>query len=125
MGCDFLYWHTSVICICIKSICSCHTDEFSFWCFAVILFTAQEAALFLQKSGVLQKADVSMEIVYSDIQDQYRLFFGLEKLLQSPPKLIDQQIYQMDTDMQRQVIERLLWYSYMLLCFPDLVLFFS
>lgn len=47
-----------------------------------------------------------MEIVYSDIQDQYRLFFGLEKLLQSPPKLIDQQIYQMDTDMQGQVIER-------------------
>lgn len=74
--------------------------------FSAILFTAQDAALFLQKSGVLQRADVSMEIVYSDIQDQYRLFFGLEKLLQSPPKLIDQQIYQMDTDMQRQVIER-------------------
>lgn len=69
-------------------------------------YSAQDAALFLQKSGVLQKADVSMEIVKSDIQDQYRLFFGLEKLLQSPPKLIDQQIYQMDTDMQRQVIER-------------------
>lgn len=110
MRCDFLYWRTSVICICKAALrvflLVIQMNLASVWCFAAILFTAQEAALFLQRSGVLQKADVSMEIVYSDIQDQYRLFFGLEKLLQSPPKLIDQQIYQMDTDMQGQVIER-------------------
>ncbi|XP_022329419.2 acidic fibroblast growth factor intracellular-binding protein-like [Crassostrea virginica] len=69
-------------------------------------YTAQEAALFLQKSGIVQRADVSMEIVYSDIQDQYRLFNSLEKLLKNPPKLMDQQIYQMDAEMQRQIIQR-------------------
>ncbi|XP_048736754.2 acidic fibroblast growth factor intracellular-binding protein-like [Ostrea edulis] len=69
-------------------------------------YSVHDAALFLQKSGVLQKADVSMEIVFSDIQDQYRLFTSFEKLLKSPPKLMDQQIYQMGTDLQKRVIER-------------------
>ena len=75
-------------------------------CFNVSIISAQEAALFLQKSGIVQRADVSMEIVYSDIQDQYRLFNSLEKLLKNPPKLMDQQIYQMDAEMQRQIIQR-------------------
>ena len=68
-------------------------------------FTANEAASILQKQESLQTFKATLEDLLSDIQDNFRLFQGLENMLKSPPRLRNQQIYQIDHGTQDMLIE--------------------
>ncbi|KAL5008908.1 hypothetical protein ScPMuIL_014489 [Solemya velum] len=69
-------------------------------------YTANDAALNLQKKGVLQNTGYSSAELVSETQECYRLFVILEKMLKNPIKLVEQQIYQIDADTQKSLIER-------------------
>ncbi|XP_074646357.1 acidic fibroblast growth factor intracellular-binding protein-like [Tubulanus polymorphus] len=69
-------------------------------------YSAQESALRFQKRGILQKYNVSFEVLQSDIQDHYRCFCMLERLLHNPPRLAEQLIYQIEPETQGFIIEK-------------------
>lgn len=71
------------------------------------LFLAHDAALVLDKQGVLQNTGLGMDDLISDVLDHYRLFINLEKMLKNPVQLAEQQIYQIDSDTQKMMIDRL------------------
>ena len=48
----------------------------------------------------------SHAIITSDTQDQFRLFYMLERFLQSPPMLAKQMLLQISPDVQDILIER-------------------
>ncbi|KAK7103523.1 acidic fibroblast growth factor intracellular-binding protein-like [Littorina saxatilis] len=68
--------------------------------------TADEAAQCLQKQESLQTFQATIDDLLSDVQDNFRLFCFLENMLKSPPRLRDQQIYQMAQDTQTMLIEK-------------------
>jgi hypothetical protein len=53
----------------------------------------------------MQKFNATLDDLLSDVQDNFRLFYGLENMLKSPPRLRNQQIYQIDQDTQNLLIE--------------------
>ena len=65
-----------------------------------------EAASILQKQGILHTFNATIDDLISDTVDNFRLFVNLEKLLKNPTKVQDQQIYQIDPDTQKMLIER-------------------
>lgn len=71
------------------------------------LFTANEAAGILQKQESLQPFQATLEDLLSDVQDHFHLFNGLENMLKSPPRLQNQQVYQIDEATQAMLIEKL------------------
>jgi len=71
--------------------------------------TAHEASMVLQKRGILQSMGIEFEDLVSDTQDNYRLFVNLEKLLKNPPMLANQQMYQLDPETQKVLIDRYLY----------------
>ena len=70
------------------------------------LSTANEAASMLQKQESLQTFKATLDDLLSDVQDNFHLFSGLENMLKSPPRLQNQQIYQIDEDTQNMLIEK-------------------
>ena len=54
----------------------------------------------------LKKLGVSYAIISSDTHDQYRLFFLVERFLQSPPMLARQMLLHVSPDMQDMLIEK-------------------
>ena len=68
--------------------------------------TANEAAGMLQKQESLQAFKATLDDLLSDVQDNFRLFNGLENMLKCPPRLQNQQIYQIDEDTQNMLIEK-------------------
>ncbi|KAK7481158.1 hypothetical protein BaRGS_00027591 [Batillaria attramentaria] len=73
-------------------------------------YSANEAASILQKQESLQAFHATLDDLLSDVQDHFRLFSGLEAMLKSPPRLQNQQIYQIDHDTQTMLIEK--YYSF-------------
>lgn len=73
-------------------------------------YSANEAASILQKQESLQAFQATLDDLLSDVQDHFRLFNGLEAMLKSPPRLQNQQIYQIDPDTQTMLIEK--YYSF-------------
>ncbi|XP_076442471.1 acidic fibroblast growth factor intracellular-binding protein-like [Babylonia areolata] len=73
-------------------------------------YTANEAASMLQKQEALQTFQATLDDLLSDVQDNFRLFSGLESMLKSPPRLQNQQIYQIDEVTQAMLIEK--YYSF-------------
>lgn len=71
-----------------------------------VSFSAHDAAVILQRRGVLQKYEATFDDLVSDTLDHYRTFGILERLLKSPPRLLDQQIYQIDASTQKMLIEK-------------------
>ena len=71
-----------------------------------LLSTANEAASMLQKQESLQAFKATLDDLLSDVQDNFHLFNGLENMLKSPPRLQNQQIYQIDEDTQNMLIEK-------------------
>ena len=68
--------------------------------------SVHDASLHLHRSGVQQSTGATMDIVVSDVQDQYRLFNNMEKLLKDPVHLMEQQLYQIEPDVQKLAIEK-------------------
>ncbi|KAL3874468.1 hypothetical protein ACJMK2_037477 [Sinanodonta woodiana] len=79
------------------------TDLYDMWLNGL---SAVEAAAVLQKQGILQSMGARQDDLLSDTQDNYRLFMGLEKLLKWPSKFANQQIYQIDADTQKMLIDK-------------------
>ena len=80
-----------------------------FWGFIMFCWfsvLANEAAGILQKQESLQAFKATLDDLLSDVQDNFRLFIGLESMLKSPPRLQNQQIYQIDEDTQTMLIEK-------------------
>ena len=77
---------------------------FIMFCWFSVL--ANEAAGILQKQESLQAFKATLDDLLSDVQDNFRLFIGLESMLKSPPRLQNQQIYQIDEDTQTMLIEK-------------------
>lgn len=71
-----------------------------------LLFIANEAATILQKQESLQAFQATFDDLLSDVHDHFRLFNGLENMLKSPPRLQNQQIYQIDEDTQKMLIAK-------------------
>lgn len=69
-----------------------------------------DAAYVLQKGEMQQSSGVTIEDIISEVHDHYRLFNHLEKVLQNPTLLADQQIHQIDAESQRLLIEK--YYQY-------------
>lgn len=79
------------------------TDLYELWLNG---YTAHDAALVLDKQGVLQNTGLGMDDLISDVLDHYRLFINLEKMLKNPVQLAEQQIYQIDSETQKIIIDR-------------------
>ncbi|XP_025104299.1 acidic fibroblast growth factor intracellular-binding protein-like isoform X2 [Pomacea canaliculata] len=73
-------------------------------------YSANEAAGILQKQESLQPFQATLEDLLSDVQDHFHLFNGLENMLKSPPRLQNQQVYQIDEATQAMLIEK--YYSF-------------
>ncbi|XP_064600078.1 acidic fibroblast growth factor intracellular-binding protein-like [Liolophura sinensis] len=69
-------------------------------------YSGFEAAKLQQARGVQQKFGCVFDDIVSDTLDYYRLFTSLERLLKTPPKLVDQQVYQLDTATLRLLIQQ-------------------
>ncbi|XP_064623700.1 acidic fibroblast growth factor intracellular-binding protein-like [Lineus longissimus] len=68
--------------------------------------SVQDAAAQLKKRGILQEYHVTHDVLISDVQDHYRTFSMLERWLHSPPKLIEQMMFQLDPDIRKMLIEK-------------------
>lgn len=68
--------------------------------------TVLDAAYVLQKGEIQRSSGVTMEDIVSEVNDHYRLFNHLEKMLKNPTQLADQQIHQIDAESQRLLIEK-------------------
>ncbi|XP_041354579.1 acidic fibroblast growth factor intracellular-binding protein-like [Gigantopelta aegis] len=79
------------------------TDLYELWLKGCLV---NEAASILQKQGILHTFSATIDDLVSDTVDNFRLFVNLEKLLKNPTKVQDQQIYQIDPDTQKMIIER-------------------
>lgn len=69
-------------------------------------YTGPEAVHYLKMKGTAAKMGVSMDLVASDVQDHYRSYFLLERILSSPSKLCEQPAFQLDTRTQAILIEK-------------------
>lgn len=65
-----------------------------------------EASQRRECDDAVKKLGVSHAIVSSDTQDQFRLFFLLERFLQSPPMLARQMLLHIPPDVQDMLIEK-------------------
>lgn len=70
-------------------------------------FLATEAVQYLNMKGVAEKMNVSLDIIRSDINDHYRTYVLLEKLLHTTPsKLSEQPVFQLDSVTRSVLIEK-------------------
>lgn len=69
-------------------------------------FSENEATQRRECEDALKKLGVSYAIISSDTHDQYRLFFLVERFLQSPPMLARQMLLHVSPDMQDMLIEK-------------------
>ena len=70
------------------------------------LISAQEAASFMQRHGVLQQYGVTFDMLLSDTLDHYRTFFLLERLLQHPPRMSEQMVHQIPAETQLLLLQK-------------------
>lgn len=73
---------------------------------SILRFPGSEAVQYLKMQGIAEKMGVSMELVMSDVQDHYRSYTMLERLLSTPAKLSEQPSFQLDTQTQSLLIEK-------------------
>ena len=69
-------------------------------------YTYQEAVHYLKVKGIERKWGVTLDLVASDVQDHYRSYALLERLLSTPSKLCEQPSFQLDTQTQAILIEK-------------------
>ncbi|KAJ7307115.1 hypothetical protein JRQ81_009096 [Phrynocephalus forsythii] len=58
------------------------------------------------RSGILEQTGATVDVLQSDTMDHYRTFYMLERLLHSPPKLLNQLLFQIPPYRQTMLIER-------------------
>lgn len=58
------------------------------------------------RSGILEQTGATVDVLQSDTMDHYRTFYMLERLLHSPPKLLNQLLFQIPPCRQTMLIER-------------------
>ncbi|GCC43144.1 hypothetical protein chiPu_0026926, partial [Chiloscyllium punctatum] len=58
------------------------------------------------QSGILEQTGATPDVLESDTMDHYRAFQMLERLLHSPPRLINQLLFQIPPPMQAMLIEK-------------------
>lgn len=68
-------------------------------------YTAQDAATHVLQ-GTLKQESIPLDMLISDVQDHYRTFQMLERLLHSPPRLSEQWTFQITPSIQKMLIER-------------------
>ncbi|XP_078516584.1 acidic fibroblast growth factor intracellular-binding protein [Lissotriton helveticus] len=69
-------------------------------------YSVSDAVTIRTKSGILEQTGATVDVLQSDTMDHYRTFQMLERLLHSPPKLINQLLYQIPPYRQAMLIER-------------------
>lgn len=69
-------------------------------------YTGAEAVHYLKMKGTAAKMGVSMDLVSSDVQDHYRSYSLLERILSTPSKLCEQPAFQLDSQTQAILIEK-------------------
>ena len=72
----------------------------------LIQIVVSDAVAIMQQRGVLDTWGASLDLLLSDVTDEYRTFGMLEKYLQNPIKLAEEWTFQMHPAIQRWVIER-------------------
>lgn len=69
-------------------------------------YSVSDAVAMRIDSGILEQTGASPDVLESDTMDHYRTFQMLERLLHSPPKLINQLLFQTPPSMQSMLIEK-------------------
>lgn len=71
-------------------------------------YTGPEAVHYLKMKGIVEKMGVSLDLVSSDVNDHYRTYAMLERLLSSlsTSKLFEQPAFQLDPKTQQILIEK-------------------
>ena len=72
----------------------------------ILLHAAQEAANILQKRGVLQQYGATFDLLLSDTQDHFRAYNMFERLLQNPPRLLEQMSFQIAPEPMNIMIQK-------------------
>uniref|UniRef100_A0A4W3H2T5 Fibroblast growth factor (acidic) intracellular binding protein b n=1 Tax=Callorhinchus milii TaxID=7868 RepID=A0A4W3H2T5_CALMI len=68
-------------------------------------YSVSDAVTIRIQNGVLEQTDATPDVLESDTMDHYRTFQMLERLLHSPPKLVNQLLLQIPPPMQCVLIE--------------------
>eukprot|EP00061_Rhincodon_typus_P007308 g28887.t1 len=68
-------------------------------------YSVSDAVSIRIQSGILEQSGATPDVLESDTMDHYRAFQMLERLLHSPPKLINQLLFQIPPPMQSMLIE--------------------
>ncbi|KAJ6654191.1 hypothetical protein lerEdw1_007288, partial [Lerista edwardsae] len=69
-------------------------------------YTVNDAVSRRLRSGILEQTGATVDVLQSDTMDHYRTFYMLERLLHSPPKLLNQLLFQIPPYRQTMLIER-------------------
>lgn len=69
-------------------------------------YPESEATQIRECDDELKKHGASYAMVSSDTHDQFRLFYMVERFLQSPPMLARQMLLQISPDVQDMLIEK-------------------
>ncbi|XP_067831743.1 fibroblast growth factor (acidic) intracellular binding protein a isoform X1 [Heptranchias perlo] len=69
-------------------------------------YSVSDAVTIRIQSGILEQTGATPDVLESDTMDHYRTFQMLERLLHSPPKLINQLLFQIPPPMQSMLIEK-------------------
>lgn len=72
----------------------------------ICLFAVNDAVTLRLRGGILEQTGATMDVLQSDTMDHYRTFYMLERLLHSPPKLLNQLLFQIPPYRQTMLIER-------------------
>ncbi|XP_015681950.1 acidic fibroblast growth factor intracellular-binding protein [Protobothrops mucrosquamatus] len=69
-------------------------------------YSVDDAVSLRLRSGILEQTGATVDVLQSDTMDHYRTFYMLERLLHSPPKLLNQLLFQIPPCRQTMLIER-------------------
>nr|XP_060614159.1 acidic fibroblast growth factor intracellular-binding protein [Anolis sagrei ordinatus] len=69
-------------------------------------YSVNDAVALRLRSGILEQTGATVDVLQSDTMDHYRTFYMLERLLHSPPKLLNQLLFQIPPYRQTMLIER-------------------
>ncbi|XP_070622179.1 acidic fibroblast growth factor intracellular-binding protein [Erythrolamprus reginae] len=69
-------------------------------------YSVDDAVSLRLRSGILEQTGTTVDVLQSDTMDHYRTFYMLERLLHSPPKLLNQLLFQIPPCRQTMLIER-------------------
>lgn len=91
-------------------ICLCKLSHLFYF-----VYPASEAVNILYQRGVCQQTNAPVELLASDVQDHYRTYSLLEKLLHTPPKLVSEQLaFQIEPQTSQMLIE--MWELFIISC---------